>query len=72
MSETTGKIGPKVTVSKRLLSDKLYVTYTTTIDEEAEQILKLEFVLNRSTSLTGERDENGAVGADIKFRFEFR
>ncbi len=72
VSETTGKIGPKVTVTKRLLSDKLYVTYTTTIDEEAEQILKLEFILNRHTSVIGERDENGSIGADIKFRYEFR
>ncbi len=72
VSETTGTIGPKVTLFKRLLSDRLYLTYTTTVGAENEQFLKIEFLLNDRVSLVGERDELGSIGGDIKFRLEFR
>ncbi len=70
--ETTGTLGPRVTVYKRLLSDRLYVTYTTTIGAETEQLLRVEFQLSNKVSLVGERDELGLIGGDIKFRLEFR
>ncbi len=72
VSETTGTIGPKITVSKRLLADRLYVTYTTSLGNATEQSLRVEFFLNDNISLVGERDELGTLGADIKFRVEFR
>lgn len=72
ISEKTGEISPRVTVAKRLLSDRLYVTYSTSFGSEAEQFLKLEFALSDNISLVGERDETGTIGADIKFRVEFR
>ncbi|GMT47167.1 MAG: hypothetical protein IEMM0007_0733 [bacterium] len=72
VSETTGTIGPKITVSKRLLADRLYVTYTTSLGNATEQALRVEFFLNDNISLVGERDELGTLGADIKFRVEFR
>jgi len=72
VSEITGTIGPKVTVSKRLLTDRLYVTYTTSLGNAPEQSLRLEFFLSDNVSLVGERDELGTLGADIKFRVEFR
>ncbi len=72
VSETSGTIGPRVTVSKRLLSDRLYVTYSTSIGGSTEQFLRLEFLLSDSVSLVGERDVAGALGADIKFRLEFK
>ena len=72
ISDKTGEIGPRVTVAKRLLSDRLYVTYSTSFGSEAEQFIKLEFKLSDSVLLVGERDETGTIGADIKFRWEFR
>jgi len=72
VSETTGTIGPKITVSKRLLANRLYVTYTTSLGNATEQSLKVEFFLSDNISLVGERDELGTLGADIKFRVEFR
>ncbi len=72
VSETTGTVGPRVTVSKRILSDRLSVTYTTSIGDTPEQLLRLEFFLSDSVSLVGEQDELGTLGADIKFRLEFR
>ncbi|MBI4687987.1 MAG: translocation/assembly module TamB domain-containing protein [Nitrospirae bacterium] len=68
----TGSISPKVTVGKRLIGDKLFATYSTSIGATEEQLIKLEYLLNKNTSLVGSRDEKGSVGADIKFRFEFK
>jgi translocation and assembly module TamB len=72
VAKKSGTVGPKITVSRRLLSDKLYVTYTTSLVDITEQFLRLEFLVNDNVSLIGESDEFGTVGADIKFRVEFR
>jgi autotransporter translocation and assembly factor TamB len=61
-----------VTVSKRLIGDKLFVTYSNPIGSTEEQIIKLEYLLERNVSLIGVRDEKGSLGGDIKFRFEFK
>lgn len=63
---------PMVTVSKRLLEDKLYVTYATTFNPSEEQLIQMEYVLSKNISLIGNRDEVGRLGGDLKFHFEFR
>ncbi|MBI4699489.1 MAG: translocation/assembly module TamB domain-containing protein, partial [Nitrospirae bacterium] len=72
--ETTarGTVSPKITVGKRLLGDNLFVTYTTSIGASQENIIKIQYNLSRNVSLIGSRDEIGSVGADIKYRFEFK
>jgi translocation and assembly module TamB len=72
VSKSTGTVSPRITVSKRLLADKLYVTYSSSVNTGEEQIWKLEYLVGRNTSLIGVRDERGALGGDIKFRFEFK
>jgi translocation and assembly module TamB len=72
VSETTGTITPRITVSKRLLGDRLFVTYSTPVGTAEEQVVKLEYLLQKNISLIGIRDEKGIIGGDIKFRFEFR
>ena len=72
VSKITGTVEPQVTVSKRLLGDKMFVTYTSSTGSSEEQIIKLEYFLNRSISLVGIRDERGIIGGDVKFRFEFK
>jgi translocation and assembly module TamB len=72
VSKTTGTIGPRVSVSKRLVGNKLFVTYTTLLGSTEEQILRLEYILDKNVSLIGLRDEKGSVGGDVKFRFEFK
>ena len=62
----------RVTVSKRLWEDSLFVTYATTMDASGEDIIQMEYIINDNVSLVGERDEVGIVGGDLKFRFEFR
>jgi translocation and assembly module TamB len=72
VSRTTGAVSPRVTISKRLLGDKFYATYSTSADVAEGQIIKLEYIVNRNTSLVGVRDEKGGLGTDIKFRFQFK
>ena len=72
VSKSTGTVGPRVTVSKRLLGDRLFVTYVSSIGSTEEQVLRLEYILGRNVSLLGVRDERGSLGTDIKFRFEYR
>jgi translocation and assembly module TamB len=72
VSKTTANVEPRVTVSKRLIGEKMFVTYTTTLATKEEQILKLEYYLNKNMSLLGVRDERGIFGGDISFRFTFK
>jgi hypothetical protein len=72
VSSTTGTVGPRVTVSKRLIGDKLFVTYANLIGTTEEQVIKIEYLLNRNVSLVGVRDEKGSLGGDVRFRFEFK
>lgn len=70
-SNSTSSGGARLTVGKRLLNERLYVTYTTGITT-VEELIKLEYFLGRNVYIIGERDELGRVSGDIKFRFEFR
>lgn len=72
VSRTSGTVTPRVSAQKRLLDDKLIVTYSAGAGTGEEQVWKLEYLLGKNTSLVGQRDEKGGIGGDIKFRFEFR
>jgi len=64
--------GPRLTVGKRLFSDRLYITYSSNLGTSEDQFVRLEYIVNRNMSLVGERDELGRIGGDLKLRFEFR
>ncbi len=72
VSISTGTVMPRLTVSKRLLGDKLYITYSSPMGTSEGQILKLEYALEKNISITGIKDEKGGVGGDIKFKFQFK
>lgn len=72
VSKSTGTVSPRVTIAKRLMGDKLYVTYSAASGSGEEQVWRLEYLLGRNVSLIGERDELGSLGGDIKFRFGFK
>lgn len=72
VSTVTGTISPKITVSKRFISDKLFVTYSNLIGSTEEQVIKVEYQIDKNIYLIGVRDERGSMGGDIKFRFEFK
>lgn len=72
VSRTTGAVSPRLTISKRLIGDRFYATYSTAADVGEGQIIKLEYLLNKNISLVGVRDEIGGIGGDVKFRFQFK
>jgi translocation and assembly module TamB len=64
---------PRVTVGKEVVQDKIFMSYSSNIaGATPEQNIRLEYILNRNISVLGEYDELGQIGADVKFRFEFR
>jgi autotransporter translocation and assembly factor TamB len=64
---------PRVTVGKAIVQDKLFMTYSSNVGASTpEQMFRIEYILNKNMSLIGQRDEVGNMGADVKFRFEFR
>ncbi len=72
VSKITGTITPRLTASKKIMGDKLLVTYSTSAGTGEEQIWRLEYLLDKNTSFVFIRDERAAIGGDIKFRFEFK
>jgi translocation and assembly module TamB len=69
---STGAFTSKVTVGKRLLEDRVAVTYSTPIGATEEQIIKVEYKLSDEVSVVGSRDEFGIIGTDLKYRLEFK
>jgi translocation and assembly module TamB len=69
---STGSVGTRITIGKRLLEDKLFVVYSTSVGTTEENVIRLEYKLDKNISLIGSRDEIGSVGGDVKFRFEFK
>lgn len=72
VSKNTGTVEPRLTVSKRLMGEKMFVTYSSSVGSTEEQVIKLEYFLSRNMSLVGVRDERGILGGDVRFRFEFK
>lgn len=64
--------GPRLTIGKSLFSDKVYLTYSSNLGTSEDQFVRLEYIFNKHFSAVAERDELGHVGADFKFRFEFK
>ena len=69
---TEGAFSPRIIIGKRLLEDRIQVTYATSVGTAEEQIIKVEYKLNDSLSLVGSRNEIGSTGMDFKYRLEFK
>ncbi|MBI5664114.1 MAG: translocation/assembly module TamB domain-containing protein [Nitrospirae bacterium] len=69
---TEGAFVPRVTIGKRLFENKLYVIYSTAIGSTEENIIKLEYKIDKNLSLLGSSNEIGSAGVDMKYRFEFK
>ncbi|MBI5741053.1 MAG: translocation/assembly module TamB domain-containing protein [Nitrospirae bacterium] len=67
-----GAIAPRITIGKRLLEDRLFVIYSTSVGTTEENVIRLEYRVSKNISLVGSKDEIGSVGGDVKYRFEFK
>jgi len=72
VSRRTGTITPRLTVTKRLGNENLFVTYSSSMSTSEEQEIKLEYVVNKNVSLLGGQDDLGTLGGDVRFRFFFK
>lgn len=72
VSKSTGTVNPRITASKKILGDRLHITYSASTGTDEEQLWKLEYFLDKNISFVGIRDERGGLGGDVKFRFEFK
>ncbi|MDQ6760043.1 MAG: translocation/assembly module TamB domain-containing protein [Acidobacteriota bacterium] len=61
----------RVTLEQQISKD-VTLTYITNLTRTQEQIIRVEWDLNRQWSLIALRDENGAFGVDFQFRKRFK
>ncbi|MDQ2946752.1 MAG: translocation/assembly module TamB, partial [Acidobacteriota bacterium] len=61
----------RVTLEQQISKD-ITLTYITNLTRTQEQIIRVEWDLNRQWSLIALRDENGAFGVDFQFRKRFK
>jgi autotransporter translocation and assembly factor TamB len=72
VSRNSGEIAPRLTVSKRLVGEHLYVTYSYSLGNVPDEELRLEYRLSDQVSVTGGQDSYGSLGGDLKFRLRFQ
>lgn len=63
--------GPQLVASEKI-SDRVDITYTTTVGHVNEQSVRLDYRLNRFFSLEGQTDQKGRAGLDLKYRLKFK
>ena len=62
--------GPQIAASKKI-NKKLAVTYKTDVGHLNDQSIMLEYLLNKLFSVSGEVDQNGKAGIDLKCGLKF-
>ncbi len=70
-SDPESGAGARLTVKKNI-GDRLSVIYSTDISSSGKQLVFVEYKINDKMYLVGERNEDGALGADLKMRWEFK
>jgi translocation and assembly module TamB len=63
--------GPRVTVEQQIARN-LTITYVSNVSSSQEQVIQVEYNVNRNVSIVGLRDQNGTFGIDIKIKKRFQ
>ncbi len=61
----------RVTINEQVTKD-LTITFSRNLSTTEEQIVIIEYEVNRNLSIVGTRDESGQYGIDFRFRKRFR
>lgn len=61
----------RLTIEQQISRD-ITLTYVTNLTGALQQLVRLQWDVSRAWSVTGTRDENGVIGADILFRKRFK
>ena len=71
-SSSSGQnVAARVTVEQQVTRD-LAVTYVSNVSSTQEQVIQIEYNLNRNISVVALRDQNGTFGVDIKIKKRFQ
>ena len=57
----------RVTIEQQV-SDKVTLTFITNVAQSAQQIVRMEYNINRRVSVVATRDQNGVVSFDVRYR----
>ncbi len=63
--------GTRVTVEQQITRD-LTLTYVTNTAASQQRIIRLEWDISDNVSLIGDRDQNGVLGLELRFRRRFK
>ena len=70
-STTSGQsAGARVTVEQQVARN-LTITYVSNVSSTQEQVIQVEYNVDRNLSIVGLRDQNGTFGIDIKIKKRF-
>jgi translocation and assembly module TamB len=59
--------GPAVTIEQQVRDD-FTLTYTTSVSQASQQIIRAEYNISKNVSVVAIRDQNGVVSFDVKIR----
>ncbi|PYS50647.1 MAG: hypothetical protein DMG13_20580 [Acidobacteria bacterium] len=62
--------GARITLSEQVTKD-LSITYSQDLSSNRQQIIQIEYFVNRNTSILASRDEFGDFGMDVRLRKRF-
>ena len=63
--------GPRITVEQQIARN-LTITYVSNVSSTQEQVIQVEYNVDRNVSIVGLRDQNGTFGIDIKIKKRFQ
>jgi translocation and assembly module TamB len=66
-TETSINRGPQVTIDQQVYNN-LTLSYSTNVSQTSQQIIQVEYNINRNLSIVALRDYNGVVSFDVKLR----
>jgi translocation and assembly module TamB len=61
----------RITIEQRIARD-LTITYITNVTSTQQQVIQVEYNVNRNVSIIALRDQNGTFGLDVKFKKRFK
>jgi len=61
----------RVTIEQQVARD-LTITYITDVTSTQQQVIQVEYNVNRNVSIVALRDQNGTFGLDVKFKKRFK
>ena len=63
--------GARVTVEQQI-THNLTITYVSNVSSTQQQVIQVEYTVNRNVSIVALRDQNGTFGIDVKIKKRFK